>query len=215
MVVICQTVVYEYGKLIPPEMMVHVVPFEKHSRQEEMNSYLQETIDTAPAEIRRIIFGIGLCSNSVVGLTSADKELVFPRVHDCIGLFFGSHRQFREATEEEQGTLYLTKGFIESAEGQCHLLEYPAYKERYGEEQAREYMGMILTHYRRIMLLDTGAYGMEKYREISQGFADEFALEFEERSVRGSLFERMLLFEESEDIIILPPGEVMGMEQYF
>ncbi len=215
LLVICQTVLFEYSLLIPEGMPIHVIPFEKHSRPEEMRGYLQEIIDTASGDICRIIFGIGLCSNSVVGLTSADKELVFPRVHDCIGLFFGSHREFTVAAGEEIGTLYLTKGFIESDEGQCHLLEYPAYKKRYGDARAREYMQMILVHYRRVMLLNTGAYNLEKCRQISRDFAEEFSLDFEERSVGGSLFQRMLQGELSEDVILLSPGETLELERFF
>jgi uncharacterized protein DUF1638 len=48
-----------------------------------------------------IILGFGLCSNSLINLTSKDHILIIPKVHDCIALFYGSQYTFLKAAEKE------------------------------------------------------------------------------------------------------------------
>jgi len=205
--IICNTVFKEFSSLIPKETIVDIVPFEHHSRPEKLGMIIQQIIDAVDPDVKYIILGFGLCSNSLINLTSKEHILIIPKVHDCIALFYGSQHTFSKVAEKELGTLYLTKGFIESDEGECHLLEYHKYKERYGEERARVFMKQILVHYRRVVMLNTGAYDLEKYEQIAKDFGEEFGLYYEEMEGTGRLFQKLLAGEWDEDVIRVEAGE--------
>jgi hypothetical protein len=149
-----------------------------------------------------------------LNLKSKSHELIFHKVHDCIALFYGSQNAFKEVANQEQGTLYLTRGFIESEDGTCHLLEYPKYKDKFGESKAKEYMKKILIHYRRVVLLNTGAYEMSSYERIVRDFAGEFELDYEEMRGSKSLFSKMIQGQWDENVGRVFPGEEIGIEHF-
>ena len=205
----------EFAGLVPEGLSRDIVPFSYHENPERARQFLQELIDAVPDGKRHVILGYGLCSNSLVGLSSARQELVVPRVHDCIAMFFGSQKRHQQIMDEDARTLFLTKGFIEGEEGKLHLVEYPAYKERYGEEKARIYMSMILKEYRRVMLLDSGSYDLEEYRRIASSFAEEFDLHYLEEKGSDTLFRRMIEGDWNDDFLRFPPGEAITQESFF
>ena len=59
--------------------------------QEGMNRRLQEELAAIDqSQYDAILFGYGLCSNGLVGLTAMSIPLIVPRAHDCVTLFLGS-----------------------------------------------------------------------------------------------------------------------------
>ena len=86
-----------------------------------------------------ILLGYGLCSNGVAGLSSKKYPLVVPRSDDCIGLFLGSYKKYREYFDAHPGTYWYNASWIENAwtpsekNRQLKLEEYTAL---YGEDNA-------------------------------------------------------------------------------
>ena len=213
--IICRTIYEEFHSLIPEDLSVDIVPFEYHADPSRMRGYLQGLIDKVAPEREFILLAFGLCSNSTAELCSASHQLILPRVHDCVALFCGSQEHFAVLAAQEQGTLYLTKGFIEDEHGEIHLLEYEKYKRKYGKEQARSAMEMILAHYKRVVLMDTGLYDLDKYRTIARGFADEFNLGYDEIPGSARLFSKMLCGEWDQDILRVPRGVKVSQDLFF
>ncbi|MGZ9166626.1 MAG: DUF1638 domain-containing protein [Anaerolineales bacterium] len=92
---------------------------------------MQEKIDQASQHADVLLLGYGLCSMAVVGLHATTSHLVIPRVDDCIAIFLGSCKAYKEQSQQEPGTYDLTKGWIEA--GDTPFQENHRLVEKYGE----------------------------------------------------------------------------------
>lgn len=117
---------------------------------------IQRHIDAVPAgKYDAILLGYGLCSNILVGLTTAHTKLVIPRAHDCITFFLGSKERYQQCFSERPGTYYYTSGWLECAKrrGEKGMVwggaslpasanlslkaSYEGWVKKYGEDQAK------------------------------------------------------------------------------
>ena len=206
-VIACATVIEEVRSQLPSDIKLEVLDFGLHRCPEKLKGELQRAIDRVAENRKYIILGYGLCSFATAGLVSESHTLILPRVHDCIALFLGSQEVLRQQAEKEPGTLYLTKGFIESETGELHVLEYEQYKQRYGLKKAKTVLNLMLKHYTRVALIRTGEYGMKRYRSIARDIADEFGLRFDEVPGSMNLLINLILGFWDENILVFPPGE--------
>jgi len=137
---------------------------------------IQERIEAVPeGKYDAIVLGYGLCSNILLGLTTAHTRLVIPRAHDCITFFLGSKERYRTCFDERPGTYYFTSGWLECARrrGQQGSIwggasvpagatlnlksAYEAWVKKYGEEEAKylvEEMSRWSTAYSHGTLID-------------------------------------------------------------
>ena len=67
-------------------------------------------------------------------------------------------------------TYFLTKGWIESS--RSLIAEYEWAVERYGETKAERIFKLMLSSYKYLMLIDTGSYDVEKYRNKAKRIAE-------------------------------------------
>jgi hypothetical protein len=123
---------------------------------------IQRRIHAAPAgRYDAILIGYGLCSNMLLGLTTAHTPLVIPRAHDCITFFLGSKERYRQHFDQHPGTYYYTSGWLECRQrrglpegaGQTIFLPansgasvkaaYDQWVRKYGEDQARYLMEVL------------------------------------------------------------------------
>jgi hypothetical protein len=190
---------------------------------ERMRARLQERIDAVPpGRYEAIVLVYGLCNNGVVGLHSPHTRLVLPRAHDCIALFMGSRRRYRDYFNAHPGTYYKTTGWIErddpagaGEDGVSQKLGLFMKREeligKYGEENADyilETMGDGLSNYNRMVYIRMGLDCEAPFAERARREAAQKGWEFEE--VEGSLqLLRKLLAGvwDREDFLTLAPGE--------
>ena len=128
-----------------------------------------------------------------------------PRVDDCVALVLGSNEAFAEQARRAAGTYYLSRGWIES-----HATifdEHEAMAGRYGEEQATRLTGLLLAHYTRLALVDTGRYDLAAYREFGRERAARFGLAYEEIAGTTALVDALLTGPWDERFVVVPPGE--------
>jgi hypothetical protein len=87
-----------------------------HEEPQKLKTTLQDAVDSASKDglYDRIIIGYGLCGLGTVGLKATTTPLVLPRVHDCIALFMGSEKRYREQFSRNPGTLYMSRGWYEN-----------------------------------------------------------------------------------------------------
>jgi hypothetical protein len=165
---------------LPPDAAYQVLDFGLHIRPEGLRAALQEAIDTASssASAETVILGYGLCSQAVVGLRANGCTLVVPRVDDCIAIFLGSDRAYREQQRTEPGSYYLTKGWIEVSN--TLLDEYERTVEQYGQQRADRMMHLMLKNYTRLAFIDTGQHEQERYRAYARRAAEILGLRYEE-----------------------------------
>ncbi|NOZ23945.1 MAG: DUF1638 domain-containing protein [Planctomycetes bacterium] len=90
-----------------------------------------------------ILLAYGLCNKGIVGLAPKDTTLVVPRAHDCITLFLGSLRRYREQFAKAPGTFYFSQCWVDNKGGprtrRRQRENHPHYREfveKYGSENA-------------------------------------------------------------------------------
>ena len=207
-VIACATVAEELSRLGIPGDRMTVLEFGLHMDPDELRRTLQSTIDGLEGD-DDILLGYGLCSYAVVGLNSGSHRLIIPMVQDCISLFLGSEEARMAMLEEEPGTYFLTRGWIEASDSAYQ--EYMRLKERYGEQRARRVARAMLANYTRLVLIDTGNYQMDEYRSFARAQAELLELEFEEVPGSNRLLEKMLSGDWEFEFQVVPAGGTVAM----
>ena len=207
-IIACATVIEEMLPHLSPDATYEVLDFGLHIRPESLRDALQEAIDAASESADTIILGYGLCSQAVVGLRANGCTLVVPRVDDCIAIFLGSDRAYREQQRAEPGSYYLTKGWIEVSD--TLLDEYERTVEQYGQQRADRVMQLMLKHYTRLAFIDTGQHEQERYREYARAAAERLGLRYEEIPGSDALIIKTLDGPWDDDFVVACPGETIS-----
>ncbi|MGB9885653.1 MAG: DUF1638 domain-containing protein [Moorellales bacterium] len=178
-----------------------------HNYPDRLRQRIQEELNRL-ANVDTVLLAFGSCGNALLGVSSPTARLVFPRVEDCISLLLGSE-DTRRRLSRQVGTYYLTKGWMEYETSLWS--EYHHCLRRYGPEKTARIMRLMLNHYRRLVLIDTGTFDLAKYRRLTQELA--VALGLEHLVVPGSsrLFEKLLLGPWDEEFVLIEPGEAVGL----
>lgn len=179
-----------------------------HNTPELLQKRIQEEINRID-NVDVILMVFGYCGNSVLGIRSDKAKLVIPRVEDCIPLLFGSC-EARKNKSKEMGTYFLTKGWLDYEKNL--LWEYDRCVERYGPQKAFKLMKIMLGHYKRFMLIDTGAYSVESVLPRTQDFAAKLNMRHEVAPGSLRLFHKLLLGQWDEEFLVLEPGQTIEMQ---
>ena len=212
LVLACATVIEEMLPLLPEGMQHQVLDFGLHVNADKLRRTLQAAIDAVRGQYDTIILGYGLCSQAIVGIRANGCRLVAPRVDDCIALFLGSRSAYAAQSHTEPGTYYLTKGWIEV--GDTPFSDYERSVQRYGKERADRIYKILMGHYKRLALINTGQSDLQKYREYTQRIARQFGLRYEEIQGSDLLVRKMLLGPWDDDFVVIEPGETFNLQQF-
>ncbi len=213
LVMACATVIEEMLPLLPPGIKHQVFDFGLHINPEKLRRTLQEAIDAVSDQYDTIILGYGLCSQAVIGIKSEHATLVVPRVDDCIAIFLGSRSEYRAQSRAEPGTYYLTKGWIEV--GDTPFGEYDRMLQRYGKDRADRIIKIMLANYKRLALIDTGQYELDRYREYALKTAERFGLRYEEIQGSDALVRKMINGPWDDDFVVVQPGATIRYDHFF
>jgi Protein of unknown function (DUF1638) len=210
-IITCATVAEELKQLgVSPDSMT-VLEFGLHVYPDRLKERLQQAIDAVPGDCD-ILLGYGLCSNAVVGLSSGSHRLIIPRVDDCIALFLGSRAEHLARLAEAPGTYYLTKGWVEAQWDT--IAEYARLVEKYGEKRARKVAEVMYKNYTRVVLINTGNYRMDEYRDFARAMAEFLDLEFVEIPGSNRMLEKMLAGDWEHEFLVVPPGTAVDLAPF-
>ena len=212
LVMACATVIEEMLPLLPAGMQHQVFDFGLHVNPHKLRSILQEAIDAVSGQYETIILGYGMCSQAIIGVKANGCRLVAPRVDDCIAIFLGSTGAYQRQCRAEPGTYYLTKGWIEV--GDTPFTDYEHAVQRYGKARAEWIYQKLMGNYKRLALINTGQYELEKYRAYARETAERFGLRFEEIEGSDALVKQMLFGPWDEGFVVIEPGESFTLEQF-
>ena len=212
LVMACATVIEEMQPLLPEGIAYQVFDFGLHIDPAKLRRNLQQTIDAVNEQYDTIILGYGLCSQAIIGIRANGCRLVAPRVDDCIAIFLGSRTAYATQHRAEPGTYYLTKGWIEV--GDSPFSEYEQNVQRYGERRAKWIYRAMMGNYKRLALINTGQYELEKYREYTQRTAKQFGLRYEEIEGSDTLVKKMLYGPWDDEFVVIEPGETFTLQQF-
>ncbi len=212
LVIACATVIEEMLPLLPEGFDHMVFDFGLHTNPKQLHCALQKEIDRSSGSYETIILGYGLCSLAIHGIKSTTCKLVIPRVDDCIAIFMGSHAAYKQQFDAHPGTYYLTKGWIEV--GDTPFSAYERNKEQFGTEKADLIFDLMMANYTRLALIRTSDHGMQPYIDHARTTAEQFGLAYEEINGSDVLIRKLLLGPWDEDIVIIPPGKIVNMENF-
>ncbi len=212
-VLACATVMEELLPILPAGVSYQVLDFGLHVNPAKLKRSLQDAVDMAAGAADEVILGYGLCSMAVVGLRANGCTLVVPRVDDCIAIFLGSGRAYREQLHAEPGTYFLTKGWLEV--GDTPFGDFDRLSVKYGPKKADWIIRQIIKNYTRLALIDTGSHNMESYREYARSLAERWDLRFEEIPGSGALLRQLLLGPWDEGFVVARPGESIRFQDFY
>ncbi|MBN2041194.1 MAG: DUF1638 domain-containing protein [Spirochaetes bacterium] len=182
-----------------------------HIKPDSLKTRLQQELDHID-NVERVLLAFGYCGNSVIGLKAQNYELIFPRADDCITLMIGSSEK-RNRLAKESPRYFITKGWLEYENNIWS--EYKATVERMGREKADMVYEIMLKHYEKLGVIETGAYDLENFIKTSTKVASDLKLEHE--IIPGTLrFLKKLLTGpwDNEFITITPNTEVTMSDVY-
>lgn len=211
-VIACATVVEEMLPLLPPDVGHRILDFGLHTDPGKLRHALQDAIDASSSQADVIVLGYGLCSQGVIGVRATDCTLVVPRVDDCIAIFLGSCSAYRQQSQSEPGTYYLTKGWIEV--GDSPFAEYERMVASRGPEFAERIIRLMLNNYKRLALINTGQYELKRYRDYARRTAERFGLRYEEIEGSTALVKKMIHGPWNDEFIVVHPGQVIELEHF-
>ena len=189
----------------------------------EMLKRIQAQVDEASEQgYDAILLGYGLCNNGLSGLRARSVQLVLPRAHDCITLFFGSRKKYRTHFDENPGTYYKTTGWIErdSVADELKQLSIPhqtgmdmSYEQlvaQYGEDNAEflwEELCNTEKNYSQITFIEMGVEPDDSFENIAKEEAVSKQWTFEKETGNLVLLRRLLNGEwDSDDFLVIPPN---------
>ena len=211
-IIACRTVIEEMQQLLPSDMEWLTLDSGLHLHPDKLQGALQAMIDEITAHTETIILGYGLCSMGVIGLKASDSTLVIPLLDDCIALFLGSRTAYRKALNQEPGTYFLSKGWIDA--GITLLDELKSMEERYGKRRAELVMKRMLQHYRRLAFIDMGYQDQERYRQFSQRAAQKLNLYYQEIKGTPELLRKICNGPWDDEFVVAPPGHIIRLEDF-
>lgn len=191
------------------------MPMGMHDHVDSLRRELQLNVDQfEKVGCERILFVFGLCSNSILGLTSRSAELVFPRAHDCVTLFLGSKERYASIHSQEPGTYWYTPGWIRGKRvpGPHHFeAKYQEYLEKFDEEDADYLIEMErdkFRHYQTLAYTDLGDGPTRESREEARVAAKFLGLQFREYEGDEGLLRRLLTGPwDPQEFLVVPPGQ--------
>jgi hypothetical protein len=183
-----------------------------HIKPDQLKEALRAAVAEADEPGVTIVLGYGLCSNAVLGLKTEHATLVVPRVDDCIAMLLGSNEAFSREAEKERGSYYVAKAYLD----ECSTIvsEHEAMVEKYGQERAERMMRLVLKHYKRVVLVDTGRYDIEPVRERVGAVAQIYDLAVEEVAGTTRILDGLVADDWSEDFVVAPPGHELTLRDF-
>ncbi|HCX65094.1 MAG TPA: hypothetical protein DHN33_07780, partial [Eubacteriaceae bacterium] len=157
---------------------------------------------------------MGFCGNAVVGLKTADFELIVPRADDCLTLLLGSMDR-RKKIQEEKPTYFLSKGWIDSFEEveQTMVRELERMTKRYGKERAARLFQRAYANYERLGVIDTKIFDFEETLKEAEHTNRYLNLDIEPIEGTTSFVDRLLCgpWDGEDDFIVIPPYTEMTL----
>jgi hypothetical protein len=208
-------------KMIPGDLLSKVtfLDYGLHSLPKNLKIAVQEELDGLE-EPSLVILGYGLCGNGLDGIQSGKHTLLIPRADDCIAIFLGSYAAYRREFDENPGTYYLTKGWLES--GSDPLKEYEKLIQKYGRETADWLMNEQYQHYKRLLFVAHTQEDLDLYAPRARKVGDymaQWGVKYEEMSGSDGYLRQLTqisseLDKIDENFLVVKPGGALKQNMF-
>ncbi len=191
--------------------------------QAGMSSRLAEALGGVDESLfEAVLFGYGLCSNGLLGLTARSIPLVIPRAHDCITLFLGSKERYLDYFQSHPGVYFKTTGWIERGENthqdnpqsiahQSGMVQsYEELAAKYGEDNARylyEELCNMTRNYGGLTYIAMGVGPDERFEQESRQEAARRGWKYERLEGQMGLIRQLVDGPwDADKFLVVPPG---------
>ena len=175
-IIACKTIQQEVELAIQTtgvDYPVHWLEAGLHNVSKKLHDTLQAVLDSLHCD--RVLLALGVCGNAVSGLQVRDYELIMPRVDDCVSLLLGNDK--RRAIGAEKVTYFLTKGWLQ---GERNIwVEYNYALQKYGPKRGKMINDLTYGKYKRLGVIETGAYDLNEILPETKKIASEIGMEHE------------------------------------
>ncbi|AOT70996.1 DUF1638 domain-containing protein [Geosporobacter ferrireducens] len=182
-----------------------------HLYPDSLKNRLQEELDHI-TNVDQVLMGFGYCGNALLGITPPTYRMIFPRVDDCISLLLGSCEK-RKKISDEMGTYFLTKGWLQYEKNIWS--EYQETLERYGKARADKIYKILLQHYKRLGVIETGSYELAEFLEKARLIADDLQLCYQVIPGTLTYMKKLLTGPWDEDFSIIQSGETVTFNHIY
>lgn len=179
-----------------------------HLYPDSLNKRLQEELNRL-GNVDQVLMAFGYCGNALLGLTPPSFRLIFPRVDDCISLLLGS-QLVRKEISDEMGTYYLTRGWLEFETNIWQ--EYQRSVKRHGKDRTERIFKKMLAHYRRLAVIDTGAYEVPEFLETTEKIAETLKLTHQVIPGSTRYLKKLLTGPWDDEFVIIDTGITVILE---
>lgn len=220
-VISCAVFQHLFEEMLPKELSADFtfLDYGLHAVPKNLRATVQKTVDSVSAP-SLIVLGYGLCGNGLNGIEAGQHTLLVSRADDCISILMGSYDTYLKEFNNNPGTYYLTKGWLES--GTDPLAEYHNMVEKYGPETAEWLMDEQYQHYKRLVFLAHKQEDLQAYRpralEVA-AYCARWGMEYSElvgsdAYVVGLVNAITTLQESNDDFLLVPPGGTLKQSQF-
>ncbi|WDP93318.1 MAG: DUF1638 domain-containing protein [Desulfobacter sp.] len=200
-----------------------------HNNPRLLKEKLQKAIDdiSAKGDGDRIIIGYGVCGKGTIGVRARQIPLVIPKVHDCIALFLGGDRAYKDQFQKFPGTYYLSAGWCqENTEPMSQRRQrvwmgsekvvYDDLLNSHGKETADTTFAFFNSwqkNYQRAAYIETGAGQASKYEKQAREMARAYGWAYEKIQGSHALIGKMMTADRTDgQILFVPPDHVIGFD---
>ncbi len=200
-----------------------------HNNPKLLKEKLQTIVDESSASglYDRIIIGYGVCGKGTIGIQSGSVPLAIPKVHDCVALFLGGDRAYKNEFKKFPGTYYLSAGWCEEKtepmsqrKQQAYFgdkkLEFDDLVEEYGKKVAQQtfdFLNSWQKNYQRAAFIETNAKQSLKYEKFALEMAKEYNWQYDKIKGNQNLIKKMITADRStSEILFVPPKHVIGFD---
>ncbi len=183
-----------------------------HNSPDRLRQHIQGILDEADGLCDRLIFTLGHCGGGVNNIATGDYQTILPLADDCISLLLGSLSTRKRLSSPP--TFFLTSGWMRHENNV--VTSYERSVEKYGPERAARLNKMMLKHYKRFGLVDTGTYDMQKAASRVSQLAELTGLETETLPADSAWIDQLLMgsYDDPAKFIVLPPHSQLGFESW-
>ncbi|UQZ88685.1 hypothetical protein C4J81_05490 [Deltaproteobacteria bacterium Smac51] len=175
-----------------------------HDSPDRLRARMKEILDEADGNCERLLLTLGYCGGGVSDLTTGRYTTIVPLADDCLSLLLGSMRR-RLDISNEAGTIFLTSGWMRHENGMINM--YESRVEKYGQARADRVNKMMLQHYKRFGLVDTGCYDLLEASGKVALFAERMELKVETMDGSNSWLDTLLTgpYDDPGKFLVIPP----------
>ena len=212
LLIACPAVLGELADGATDSVRTETLEAQLHISPERLKEAMKAAVAEADKPGVTIVLGYGLCSNAVLGLKTEHATLVVPRVDDCIAMMLGSNEAFAAESAKARGSYYVAKAYLDECD--TIMSEHEKLVEKRGVERAERMMRLLLEHYTRIVLIDTGRYDLEPSRARITPFAETFGLDIEEVPGTTRILDALVEGGWDDDFVVAQPGHELTLRDF-